>query len=348
MTADNLQKLQNQPFITRLPATYKVEKQCIEKAFESGQWEELGALAESVDPSKKRKSARYKICETTLELYETTYRSIVVHSDAHDKRRLKKLDKELANEKQVFEKLNKAASKEILHCQADAQQRIDTLIRENSFKLHRLNAQIIETPVYARGRPKLGNDREIKTMQYHIELILRENEQQINAMRERSGCFVILSNVPNNGELAHSGCELLKAYKEQYGIEINFRFLKDPVIVNDTFLKKAERIEALGFILLLSLLVWNLIQHLLREHLKKHQITILGWDNKPTERPTTLMVIFYFQHISIFRWNEGRNRRLSRALKDHQRDYLRALGIPETIFTTPVKSIRSDPPELNS
>ena len=39
---------------------------------------------------------------------------------------------------------------------------------------------------------------------------------------------------------------------------MNFPFLKDPLIVNDTFLKKAERIEALGFILLLSLMIWNL------------------------------------------------------------------------------------------
>ncbi len=26
------------------------------------------------------------------------------------------------------------------------------------------------------------------------------------------------------------------------------------------------------------------------------------------------MVLFYFQHVSVFKWNEGRNRRLSRAL----------------------------------
>jgi transposase len=58
-----------------------------------------------------------------------------------------------------------------------------------------------------------------------------------------------------------SACSLKSpTYKEQYGIENNFRFLKDPIIVNDTFLKKAERIEALGFILLISLMLWNLIQ----------------------------------------------------------------------------------------
>jgi transposase len=48
---------------------------------------------------------------------------------------------------------------------------------------------------------------------------------------------------------------LLRTYKAQDGIERNFSFLKDPLIVNDLFLKKPERIEALGMILLLSLLI---------------------------------------------------------------------------------------------
>jgi hypothetical protein len=128
---------------------------------------------------------------------------------------------------------------------------------------------------------------------------------------------------------------------------MNFRFLKDPVIVNNTFLNKVKRIEALGFILLLSLMVWNLIQHLLRQHLKEHNNTIRGWDNKPTQSPTTSMVFFHLQHISIFRWDVGRQRRLSRSLLEHQRDYLQALGLPETLFTIPVQTIPARKKTIN-
>ena len=39
---------------------------------------------------------------------------------------------------------------------------------------------------------------------------------------------------------------------EQYGIENNFSFLKDDQIVNAIFLKRPERIEALGLILLIA------------------------------------------------------------------------------------------------
>ena len=35
--------------------------------------------------------------------------------------------------------------------------------------------------------------------------------------------------------------EGLKTYKEQYGVEQNFSFLKEPLIANNTFLKKSTR-----------------------------------------------------------------------------------------------------------
>ena len=178
----------------------------------------------------------------------------------------------------------------------------------------------------------------VKEQRYELAAKLVQDNEIVDNAKERAGCFVLISNVPNEGQSAHSATEILSAYKQQYGIEMNFRFLKDPIIVNDTFLKKAERIEALGFILLLSLMVWNLIQHVIRKHINKGQTTILGWDNKQTKRPTTMMVFFYFQHISVFVWNQGRRRKLSRELKPHQKDYLCAMGLPQSIFTTPVRT----------
>ena len=47
--------------------------------------------------------------------------------------------------------------------------------------------------------------------------------------------------------------EVLRTYKQQYGVEKNFSFLKEPLIANDTFLKKPSRIDAWTFILLARL-----------------------------------------------------------------------------------------------
>lgn len=337
VSADNLAALHALLFITRLPATYNAEHAAIAAAIDTGKWQCLGTLAENPDPSKKRLSARYKIAETTVEIDGTTYRAIVVHSSAHDKRRTRKLEKQLTAEKEAFAKLDKATLRETLACATDARRRADALLRANRYHHHTVEAAVEAEPIYARGRPKQGEARKVSGHHHRIHLRLRENSEAIARERELAGCFVLLSNVPcadQPGGL--DGAAILREYKAQNGVEMNFRFLKDPVIVNETFLKKAERIEALGFILLLSLMVWNLIQKVLRDHLEKHRKSILGWDKKQTHRPTTLMLLFYFQHVSIFKWNEGRNRRLSRPLHPHQRDYLQALGLPECIFVTPV------------
>ena len=58
--------------------------------------------------------------------------------------------------------------------------------------------------------------------------------------------------------------QLLRLYKSQSGIERNFGFLKDPVIVNSIFLKRPHRIEALGLVLLIALLIWRLIERCLK------------------------------------------------------------------------------------
>jgi len=80
---------------------------------------------------------------------------------------------------------------------------------------------------------------------------------------------------------------------------INFGFLKDPVLVNAIFLKKHERIEALGLILVISLLLWRLIELTMRQHLEQHQSKLPGWNKRPTERPTTFMMTTKFESIQV-------------------------------------------------
>jgi len=138
----------------------------------------------------------------------------------------------------------------------------------------------------------------------------------------------LLTNIPRQGDMAETGAELLQAYKEQNGIERNFSFLKDPLIVNDLFLKKPERIEALGAVLLMALMIWNLIEHTLRLHIKESGGTLPGWDNKPTRRPTTFMMSTKFLGIQIVRI--AGLCRLAEALTDTQRQYMAALQLSKT------------------
>jgi transposase len=149
-----------------------------------------------------------------------------------------------------------------------------------------------------------------------------------------AGCFVLLSNVPSlfQGRQWHSA-DLLAEYKEQSGIEKNFGFLKDPVIVNSFFLKKNERIEVLGMVRLISLLIWRLMERTMRQHIEEENRTITGWDKRQTTRPTAFMMTTKFINVLVL--TVGTQRKLARPLREEQKEFLEALGVSVDIFTVP-------------
>lgn len=146
---------------------------------------------------------------------------------------------------------------------------------------------------------------------------------------------MLITNAPPEGESALSTRDTLVEYKSQNGIERNFGFLKDPLIVNDTFLKKAERIEALGMILLTALLVWNLMERAMRSYINEQSRTLDGWDKKQTTRPTSFMMAIKFQHVKIVK--VALERYLADELTPIQKNYLKALALTEDSFSTPTK-----------
>jgi len=152
-------------------------------------------------------------------------------------------------------------------------------------------------------------------------------------MEEEAGCFVLLTNVPTAGDLAQSAREILTVYKEQHGTEQNYGFLKDPVIVKSLFLKKPERIEALGLVLLLALLIWRLMERAMRRHVDTTSTPLPGWDKKATERPTAFMMVTKFVGVIVLKL--GHDRQLARPLSVVQQHYLTALDVPATCFTRP-------------
>jgi len=81
-------------FISRLPANYKECLRVIKDAIEKDQWHDLGILS-STKATVKRPAAHYKAYESSVELYGNKYRAVVIHSSAHDKRRQKRIGREL-------------------------------------------------------------------------------------------------------------------------------------------------------------------------------------------------------------------------------------------------------------
>lgn len=331
VTEKNLAKLGDDFFISRLPFTYKEADRVVQEAVAQEQWEEVGVLAQT-QPTKNRPQAFYLVAEKEVTLHGKTYRAIVVHSSSHDKRRQKRMDRELKKEKKALQAEIKSASKKTYSCQEDAQQAAQHLEGTKS-RYYSIQTTIVEEVRYFPGRPSHNTPRKVKERRYRVQAEIQKNHTAIQKRREEAGCFVLISNVPHQGDMGHYATEILKAYKEQHGVERNFGFLKDPMIVNALFLKKPRRIEALGLILLLALLIWNLIERTLRKYVQQTGETLPGWDKKQTKKPTSFMMSTKFMGLQIA-CIRG-HRYLADKLTKIQEKYLEALGLSPLIFTQP-------------
>ncbi len=251
-------------FISRLPANYAECQRVIREAVDKNVWEEIGIIAETT-PTQHRPGTSYRAYETEVELYEKQYRAVVIHSSAHDRRRQKRIERELQAESTNLQTDIKNALKIDYACHADAEAAAERLASTKSTDFT-ITAQVEERPTSKRGHPK-GGIKEIAQMRYGISALITEDTVAISTLREEAGCFVLVSNVPkanasqetqmeeqmeeeekkkNEHEEVYDSCALLKAYKEQQGLEQNFGFLKDPAIVERVFLDSPERLEALG------------------------------------------------------------------------------------------------------
>ena len=318
-------------FISRLPASYNECKRVIKESVEKDDWEDLGVIAHSKS-TVNRPAAYYKAHESEATLYGKKYRAVVIHSSAHDRRRQKRIERELKSERKTLEDQSSTACKLTYFCRADAEAAAERLQKADS-EYYNLSVEVEERPKYERGRPRKDSRRKVKEMQYGLSVTIKEDTDAIATLRKEAGCFVMINNVPKDGESGYDACSILKAYKDQHGIERNFGFLKDPLIVNSLFLKKPERIEVLGLILLTALLIWRLIERSMRQHVEETGEKLTGWDNKLTESPTSFMMTTKFTGIMVIKI--GKKRRLSKPLTAVQLDFLRAMQVKPEVFIHP-------------
>jgi transposase len=323
-------------FVSRLPASYKECGKAIAEAVRQDSCQDLGTLSEEPS-SPNRKPAHYHGFETMVDLYGVWYRALVVHSDAYDERRVKKLERTLERDKAELERIASEQERIEYACAPDAQAAILRLPRG---RFHELVGQVEEKPIYVTGRPKADGTRKVQRTTYRLKISLKPTEQAIARARAEAGCFVLITNEPEEAVGGLSSKELLKAYHDQHSVEQNFGFLKDPVIVNALFLKSPRRIEALGLILVLALMVWRLMERTMRISLKESDSKVVGWNKKQTSRPTSFMMTTKFVSVIVIRTDERRF--LAEPLDPVQERYLNILGLSAAVFTDPSVTIMPD------
>ena len=86
---------------------------------------------------------------------------------------------------------------------------------------HLVDVTVEERPIYGRGRPSSHKPRTIKTMHYRLKTTIKPDAERIRRREDEAGCFVLLTNVPTAGDLAHRARDILTVDKAQHGTEQN-------------------------------------------------------------------------------------------------------------------------------
>ena len=220
------------------------------------------------------------------------------------------------------------------YCRADAEAAAEKIIKTAANSYHKLQYDIKEVAKYRKGRPAKGKARTPIRFEYFLNVEINIDADAVVPLRLEAGCFVLLTNLISKQEQVQwPVLTLLELYKNQSGIEQNFGFLKDPVIINSIFLKKPSRIEVLGLVLIIALLIWRLMERCMRLHLEKTNSEITGWKKCPTTRPTSFMMTTKFLSILVAR--SGKQRQLVKPLKPVQLEFLQALGVSTEAFINP-------------
>ncbi|MDF5721924.1 MAG: IS1634 family transposase, partial [Rhizonema sp. PD37] len=224
-------------------------------------------------------------------------RWLVVQS--HDRREsdLRKLSEKIAKaESKAVQELKKL-SQDNFACEADAIKALSKLSKQ--FKYHQIEERKV-TEIKSKKKDAQGE------ISYQISATVSKNESKVSTEVLSAGRFIIATNVLDKSELSED--LMLSEYKAQQSCERGFAFLKDPLFFADSiFLKSPSRIESLGMIMGLCLLVYTLAQRQIRTALRESKSTIKNQLGKATNRPTLRWIFQRFQCIHLVEFNNEKH-----------------------------------------
>ena len=282
-TESNLKLMSDLRWLSRVPLSIKSAQSLISTLLES--------------EFRESNLSGYKFASKTVTYAEIEQTWLVVQSQDRKESDLRKLSQKISKaESKAIQELKKL-SKDKFACEADAIKALSKLSKQ--FKYHQTQeSKVIETP-----SNKKDNSAGIS---YQISATVCKNESKINTETLSAGRFIIATNVLDSNELSHDS--MLSEYKAQQSCERGFAFLKDPLFfANSIFLKSPERIESLGMIMGLCLLVYTLAQRQIRAALKESKSTIKNQLGKATDRPTLRWIFQRFQSIHLVEFNNERH-----------------------------------------
>ena len=279
-TESNLKMMSDLQWLSRVPLSIKVAKSLISTIPES-------EFIDSTIPG-------YKLVSKTENYAGIEQRWLVVQSQERRESDLRKLTQKITKAESKAVQGLKKLSQEEFACEADAIKALSKLSKQ--FKYHQIHES---TVTQAKSKTKDSPEG----ISYQISATVSVDESKINTELLSAGRFIIATNVLDSQELSNDS--ILSEYKAQQSCERGFGFLKDPLFFADSiFLKSPERIESLGMIMGLCLLVYTLAQRQIRNALKESKSTIKNQLGKATNSPTLRWIFQCFHCIHLITLNQ--------------------------------------------
>jgi transposase len=293
-------------WITRVPLSIKSAR------------EKISAISDKDWESAQIKG--YKIAAITSEYANIKQRWIVVESDIRKQAAIKKIAQQVEKQlESASDSLRKLFRQEFA-CIADAEIAIKRL--SDTWKYHQIaEIECREKPAKKLTRKqKLENQTNPKV--YQVTGQIETQLSVIEAEQIAAGRFILATNILDTQEV--SDRQILLEYKAQQSNERGFRFIKDPLFfTSSVFVKNPERVEAIGMIMGLCLLVYNLGQRKLRQQLSATNEGVRNQVKKLTNKPTMRWIFQMFQAVHLVTVNG--EKQVSNLTQDRQ-DILKHLG----------------------
>jgi len=280
-SAAAIKALADVKWITRVPATITAAKTLLA---ETDKAQMIAAEREG-----------YFCHEVTSTYGDVTQRWLIVLYEPRREAQERALVKRVERERDKLDKALKKLQKQVFNCQEDAQQALKRF--DKQWKLHRVSGASVSHKRYASaGRPT--PDSETVTA-WRIAASVTQDETMIAHKKQSLGKYIIATNELDTQILSPN--KTMTIYKHQNtSVEGGFRFLKDPLFfAHSLFLKKPSRIMALLMVMGLSLLIYALAEHHLRQQLTESGQSIPDQKGKPTQRPTMRRIFQMFEGIHV-------------------------------------------------
>ena len=312
-------------WITRIPDNIKQAKALIERGISENGKTVLYRNAHNKD-------VKYVVEESRISYEGHMLNCAVVYSAALEPAKRKSSENKIQKEKDLLDRVMKGLAKRSFSCKEDAERELEALQQDKKrlkAAFHTTTLSLTSVEKKPQGRPSLDpTQRQTKT-EYHIDMVIGRDQDKIDAYIRKECIFVLASNNPDLSAEA-----ILLEYKTQSGVEKRFQQLKDPHFVNSLYLEKPERIEALAYLILLTMMILSVMEQVVRKGMKEENETIIATGKKINKQPTQMMILRLFYNIVVQTYvREGKRiRYLFKPLNESQAKVIRYLGIPESAF----------------